>query len=225
MRGAQQCSGWRGLGLRPSAEPEATVPAAGSTLGEGRGVLVRSVGLCTRGLPVHLIAKHPLGSRGFWEHLRGTQVSSRFARFKSLLRRPLPSSPCPSRRPVGHPRSPWGPHLVNQAVTLQAVLVTTPRVAWPWSSGASPSRAVHHGASCPLTPRASSSHSPLFTHPRSPREAYPHLDGSAAAAASASGRHSRPLDPAGPGLMSAVLSQRQGYMGGFNSLFVWTEDQ
>ena len=201
------------------------MPAAGSTLGEGRGVLVRRVGPCGRGLPVHLILKHPLGSRGFWEHLRGTQVSSRSAHFESLLRRALPSCPCPSRRPVGHPHSHWGPHLVNQAVTLQAVLVTTPKVAWPWSSGASPSRAVHRGASCPLTPCPSSAHSPLFTHPRSPREAYPHLDGAAAAGSP------RPADIQGPwtrrGPASCLLSsvRDRGTRGGFNSLFVWMEDQ
>lgn len=132
--------------------------------GRGPRVLVRSVGPRRQGLPVRLVFKHPLGSTGFWEHLCGTQVK-RSARFKSLLRTPLPSSPGPSHRPVDHPRSHWGPHLANKAVTLQAVLVTTLKVALPWSSGASPSWAVRRGASCPLTPRANSSHSPLFTHP------------------------------------------------------------
>ena len=132
--------------------------------GQGPRVLVRSVRPHRRGLPVPLIFRHPLGSRGFWEHLCRTQVK-RSAHFKSLLRTPLTSSPGPSCRPVDHPRSHRGPHLENQAVTLQAVLGTTPEVALPWSSraselGCAPWGQPHTDTLC------SPSHSPLFTHPR-----------------------------------------------------------
>lgn len=178
--------------------------------GRGPRVLVRRSGPRRQGLPVHLIFKHPWAAEASGNPSWDTGVAATPARFKSLLRRPLPSSPRPAAAPCGPPPLPlWGPHLVNQAVMLQAVLVTSSgRWAGSWSSGAhragrAPWSQLPADTPCQLGP-VSFLCSPIQ---ESPHEAHPRPDGAAAAVASTSGRHSRPLILAGPA--SRALSSVQ----------------
>ena len=143
--------------------------------GQGPRVLVRSVRPHRRGLPVHLIFRHPLGSRGFWEHLCRTQVK-RSAHFKSLLRTPLPSSPGPSCRPVDHP-APTGGHTSKTRQSRSRRSLGPLRRWLCRGPPGPPSWAVRRGASCTLTPYAARPILLCSPIQGSPREAYPHSEG------------------------------------------------